>query len=239
MPASDSSTDLPKSANGPAKILAVEDDDDVRVTYEIWLKDAWQVETAADGSEALEKLDESVDVVILDRMMPGLSGDEVLERIRERDLGCRVVMVTAVTPDYDIVEMPFDAYFAKPIERQDLNETVEILLERTRHDDRLQEYYSLVEKQATLEAEKPYRPCTTTSATSCWSPEPRRSKPNSGRRWSNSTRRSSSHSSTTWCRALRPRDSDTSSGAAARLPAPGSDRLALTVLPSAGEIYQP
>jgi two-component system response regulator AdeR len=143
------------SDNGSPTVLAVDDDDDVRVTYEIWLNDDWEVKTAADGSEALDKLDESVDVVILDRMMPGLSGDEVLERIRDQDIDCRVVMVTAVNPDFDIVEMPFDAYFAKPIERQELNDTVETLIDRSRHDDNFQKYYSLVEKRATLEAEKP------------------------------------------------------------------------------------
>ena len=143
------------SDNDSPTVLAVDDDDDVRVTYEIWLNDDWEVKTAADGSEALDKLDESVDVVILDRMMPGLSGDEVLERIRDQDIDCRVVMVTAVNPDFDIVEMPFDAYFAKPIERQELNDTVETLIDRSRHDDNFQKYYSLVEKRATLEAEKP------------------------------------------------------------------------------------
>lgn len=142
-------------STGPPTVLAVEDDDDVRLTYEIWLDDDWEVKTAESGSEALEKLDDEMDVVILDRMMPGLSGDEVLQRIRARDIDCRVVMVTAVNPDFDIVEMPFDAYFTKPIDRAELNDTVETLVTRSRHDSRLQEYYSLVEKRATLEAEKP------------------------------------------------------------------------------------
>lgn len=155
MPPSDSGDERSGATGAESPtVLAVDDDDDVRVTYELWLDDAWDIETAADGSTALEELDDSVDVVILDRMMPGLSGHEVLEEIRDRDADCRVVMVTAVNPDFDIVEMPFDAYVSKPIERQELNDTVETLLDRRRHDDKLQEYYSLVEKRATLEAEK-------------------------------------------------------------------------------------
>lgn len=142
------------SDHGPPTVLAVDDDDDVRLTYELWLDDVWDVETAKNGSEALETLDESTDVVILDRMMPGLSGDEVLARIRDREVDSRVVMATAVSPDFDILELPFDAYVTKPIDRQELNETVETLIDRTRHDERLQDYYSLVEKRATLEAEK-------------------------------------------------------------------------------------
>ncbi|WP_225334582.1 response regulator transcription factor [Halomicrobium urmianum] len=135
-------------------VLIVEDEPDVAETYRLWLRDDYEVRMAHDGDEGLELLDESVDVVLLDRMMPGLSGDEVLERIRERDLECRVAMVTAVEPDFDILEMGFDAYLSKPIRSQQLHDTVENLLDRSEYDALLQEYYSLVEKRATLEATK-------------------------------------------------------------------------------------
>ncbi len=142
------------SESDPPVVLIVEDEPDVAETYRLWLEADYEVRMAQDGDEGLELLDESVDVVLLDRMMPGLSGDEVLERIRERDLGCRVSMVTAVEPDFDILEMGFDAYLSKPIRSEELHETVENLLERSAYDDLLQRYYSLVEKRATLEATK-------------------------------------------------------------------------------------
>ncbi|PSP68683.1 DNA-binding protein [Halobacteriales archaeon QH_8_67_27] len=135
-------------------VLIVEDEPDVAETYNLWLADEYEVRMAQSGDEGLAELDETVDVVLLDRMMPGLSGDEVLERIRERGLDCRVAMVTAVEPDFDILEMGFDAYLCKPIRSEQLHETVENLLKRSQYHDLLQEYYSLVEKQATLEATK-------------------------------------------------------------------------------------
>ena len=135
-------------------VLIVEDEPDVADTYRLWLQDDYDVRLAKDGDEGLALLDEGVDVVLLDRMMPGLSGDEVLERIREEELGCRVAMVTAVEPDFDILEMGFDAYISKPTGSDQLRETVENLLERSEYDTLLQGYYSLVEKQATLEATK-------------------------------------------------------------------------------------
>ena len=135
-------------------VLIVEDEPDVAETYRLWLDGEYVVRMAHSGDEGLEKLDESVDVVLLDRMMPGLSGDEVLGRIRDRKLNCRVAMVTAVEPDFDILEMGFDAYLCKPIKSGQLLGTVETLLDRSEYDDLLQEYYSLVEKQATLEAAK-------------------------------------------------------------------------------------
>ncbi|MFB6183784.1 MAG: HalX domain-containing protein [Haloarculaceae archaeon] len=135
-------------------VLIVEDEPDVAETYNLWLADDYDVRMAQNGDEGLDALDESIDVVLLDRMMPGLSGDEVLERIRERGYDTRVAMVTAVEPDFDILEMGFDAYLCKPIRSEKLHETVENLLERSEYDELLTEYYSLVEKQATLEATK-------------------------------------------------------------------------------------
>ena len=137
-----------------AVVLIVEDEPDVAETYRLWLEDDYEVRVGADGDEGLERLDEAVDVVLLDRRMPGLSGDQVLERIRDGDLDCRVAMVTAVEPDFDILEMGFDAYLTKPVKSEQLAETVENLIERSEYDSLLQEYYGLVEKQATLEATK-------------------------------------------------------------------------------------
>jgi DNA-binding response OmpR family regulator len=135
-------------------VLIVEDEPDVAETYKLWLEGDYEVRLAADGTEGWEKLDEDVDVVLLDRMMPGLSGDEVLDNIREEGLSCRVAMVTAVEPDFDILDMGFDSYLSKPIRSDELHETVEKLLERSSYDRLLQQYYALVEKQATLETAK-------------------------------------------------------------------------------------
>ncbi|GAB7093579.1 response regulator [Halolamina litorea] len=137
----------------PPVVLAVDDDDDVRTTYELWLNRDWEVRTASGGEEALEELDPAVDVVLLDRMMPGLSGRDVLAAIGDREADPQVVMMTAVDPGLDIVEMPFDSYVTKPVDRDELNDTVDTMLERREYDDRLQAYYALVEKRATLEAE--------------------------------------------------------------------------------------
>ena len=135
-------------------VLIVEDERDVAETYELWLKGSYEVRMAESGDEGLKGLDDSIDVVLLDRRMPGLSGDELLERIREQGLDCRVAMVTAVDPDFDILEMGFDTYLSKPVRKEQLSETVKALLTRSEYDSLLQEYYALVEKRATLEATK-------------------------------------------------------------------------------------
>jgi DNA-binding response OmpR family regulator len=137
-----------------ATVLVVDDETDIADLYSTWLGMDHEVRTAYGGKEALDKVDEDVDIVFLDRQMPEYSGDEVLEEIRERDLDARVVMVTAVDPDFDIVDMPFDDYLTKPVMREDLDQAVQTMLERDDYDDTLQEYFALTSKKATLEAEK-------------------------------------------------------------------------------------
>lgn len=135
-------------------VLTVDDEERVTQAFELWLDDDYEVRTATDGETALEKLDDDVDVVLLDRQMPGLDGDEVLTRIREQGYNCRVAMITGVDPDFDIVEMPFDDYVQKPVGREELRDVVERLLSVTEYQSQLQEYFATAKKQATLEAEK-------------------------------------------------------------------------------------
>lgn len=135
-------------------VLVVEDESDLADLYAAWLQDSYRVRTAYGGHEALEQLDDAVDIILLDRRMPGLSGDEVLDAVHERGIDCQVAMVTAVEPDFDILSMGFDDYLVKPVSRDALLETVESLELRGEYDTGVQEMFSLASKKALLESEK-------------------------------------------------------------------------------------
>ena len=138
-----------------ATVLVVDDERDVADAYAAQLEDRYDVITAYSGEEALEALDPTVDAVLLDRRMPEISGDEVLETIRDRNLETRVAMVTAVDPDFDIIEMPFDDYVVKPVVRDDLHETIDRMLRCAEYEKHVREYYALTAKYAALKASKP------------------------------------------------------------------------------------
>jgi len=140
-------------ADGDPVVLAVDDEERVTEAYSLWLPDEYTVLTAVDGEEALAMMDSSVDVVLLDREMPNMRGDEALKRMRAEGYDCRVAMVTGVEPDVDIIEMGFDTYLTKPVTGEDLREVVEDLLSRATFDSRSQRFFALVEKQSTLETE--------------------------------------------------------------------------------------
>jgi DNA-binding response OmpR family regulator len=136
-----------------AHVLIVEDRPEIARLYESWLSDDYEVTVSYDGDEAVTAFDDTVDVVVLDRRLPGRPGDEVLAAIREGS-DCNVAMATAVEPDFDILEMGFDEYVVKPLTRGELIGTVERLLARDAYADSLQEYFSLVSKRSVLEEHK-------------------------------------------------------------------------------------
>jgi DNA-binding response OmpR family regulator len=135
-----------------AGVLVVEDEQDVAEAYATMLRDAYDVTVVNSGEAAIEQLDSGIDVVLLDRRLPDIPGDEVLDRMDREQLGCRVVMVTAVDPDLDIVEMEFDEYLVKPVSNESITAAVEQMLERNSYDAELQEMVAVATKLATLEA---------------------------------------------------------------------------------------
>lgn len=143
------------NTTGDAGVLVVDDESEVTDLYERWL-DEYDPHVVHDGDEAmatLDRLGDRIDVVLLDRKMPGRNGGAVLEAIREREYDCRVAMITAAKPDYDVVDVTFDDYLTKPVDGETLRETVESLYRRTQYAELLTRYYSLVARHASLRDE--------------------------------------------------------------------------------------
>jgi len=139
-----------------ATVLVVDDEERAADTYANVLSAEYDARTAYGGEAALERLSEAdVDAVLLDRRMPGMSGDEVLTEIQRRGADCRVAMVTAVNPDFDIVELGIDDYIVKPVGKEALRGTVGRLLALDTYDERQRELSSLKIKRNVLEIEKP------------------------------------------------------------------------------------
>jgi DNA-binding response OmpR family regulator len=117
-----------------AKILVADDDADLLDVVSYVLKrHRFQVVTATDGAQALAVFEqEDPDLVILDVNMPGLSGFEVCQRIRER-AATPIIMLTVRNDDADVVgalRMGADDYVTKPFSTSQLVARVEAVLRR-------------------------------------------------------------------------------------------------------------
>lgn len=113
-------------------ILLVDDDAALlEVTSIVLMSEGYRVVTAKDGPEALKVLGyERLDLVVLDIMMPHMSGFEVLKKMRERS-DVPVVMLTAKSQSVDKVvglELGADDYITKPFSPvQLLDKVIEVL----------------------------------------------------------------------------------------------------------------
>ncbi len=108
-----------------AKILIVDDEEDIRLVGELALRRlaGWEVMLAANGTEALDRAArEQPDVILLDVMMPGMDGPGVLTRLREEPATARipVIFLTARVQQAEldryqtlgargVIRKPFDA----------------------------------------------------------------------------------------------------------------------------------
>jgi len=116
------------------RILVAEDEEIMRITVIDHLRDqGWLIDEAATGSEALEKLGSSrYDLVLSDIRMPGLDGEQLLERIKSQAPRTEVVMMTAYgSSDNAVACLKKGAadYILKPFDLDDLSLRISRLLE--------------------------------------------------------------------------------------------------------------
>ncbi len=117
------------------KILVVDDDANICELLRLYLtKEGYQVTTAGDGEEGLEKFNQiKPDMVLLDVMMPRMDGLEVCRRIRKAG-NTPVMMLTAKGETFDKVlglELGADDYVVKPFDAKEVVARVKAVLRRT------------------------------------------------------------------------------------------------------------
>lgn len=116
------------------RILLVEDEASYRETLAYSLqRDGYEVVCVADGPAALAAFDKTIDLVLLDLMLPGLPGTQVCSEIRRRSQ-VPVIMVTAKDAEIDKVvglEIGADDYVTKPYSYRELVARIHAILRRT------------------------------------------------------------------------------------------------------------
>jgi len=116
------------------RILVVEDEKSFSEPLAFLLgKEGYEVEVAADGNEAIAKFDKGgADLILLDLMLPGMSGTEVCKQIRTHS-SVPIIMLTAKDDEVDKVvglELGADDYVTKPYSSRELLARVRAVLRR-------------------------------------------------------------------------------------------------------------
>lgn len=130
------------AASRRARILVVEDEPRLGELVRLYLeRDGHAVTVVGDGRRAIEELDAAdgaIDLVVLDLMLPGLTGETVLAEIRERG-EIPVLITSAKRSDAERIgglRLGADDYLAKPYNPHELTARVAAILRRTRPTDR-------------------------------------------------------------------------------------------------------
>ncbi len=110
---------MPPCDTGVVRILLVEDERPLAEVVRRGLtRDGFDVDVLHDGQEALWRASEQAyDVLVLDIMLPGLDGYQLVERLRERQVTTPVLMLTALDDEYDqaqAFDLGADDYLTKP-----------------------------------------------------------------------------------------------------------------------------
>ena len=109
-------------------MLVIDDDSGIRDSLAACLEaEGYRVSTAANGARGLEQVQAArPDVVIVDLIMPVMSGDEFIARLRRDPVtaGLRVVLMTGASPLPGLPLPPADAQLPKPFELDELLEVV-------------------------------------------------------------------------------------------------------------------
>jgi len=117
-----------------AKILIVEDNMEIhQMEVDLLTKSGYETVSAFSGTEALLRCEiEDFDLIILDLMLPGLAGDEVLKKIREekRTMILCVTAVDSIESKVRLMKLGADDYLVKPFHYDEFLVRVEVLLRR-------------------------------------------------------------------------------------------------------------
>lgn len=123
------------------RVLVVEDEESFSDALSFMLRrEGYEVEIAIDGMQAIEEFDRhGADLVLLDLMLPGISGTEVCRSLRQRS-AVPIIMVTAKDGEVDKVvglELGADDYVTKPFSSRELVARIRAVLRRRGEPDEL------------------------------------------------------------------------------------------------------
>ncbi len=127
----------PDSASDRGKILVIDDEEAIREGLEmLLLTEGYSVELAVNGTEGVHKLENrAYDLVLLDLMMPDISGMEVLSEVRKRDRDTPIFMITAygsVEAAVRALKLGANDYFSKPWDNEKLIIEIDRMIARRR-----------------------------------------------------------------------------------------------------------
>ena len=143
-----------KNIDLPSILLVEDDEKDAKLIQSYLLGEPYQIKLVKDGEETLSCVEqETIDLIMLDILLPGINGFEVCRRLKENDQ-TRNIQVVAITSLRDLeskikgLELGADDYLVKPINRHELGVRVKALIKKKAYLDSLNANYEFAVQSA-------------------------------------------------------------------------------------------
>ena len=136
-----------KRVNLPTILLVEDDEKDIRLIRNYLQGEAYRLEVAKTGEEAMSfVLRQKIDLILLDIMLPGMDGFEVVSRLKDSE-AAKNIQIVAITSLQDMqskikgIELGADDYLIKPINKHELKARVSALVKKKAYLDTLHDSY--------------------------------------------------------------------------------------------------
>ncbi|MFC7230121.1 winged helix-turn-helix transcriptional regulator (plasmid) [Salinirubellus salinus] len=114
-------------SRGLPRVLVVDDDPRQVELLSSWLGTEYEVVTATDGDSARKALDDSIDVAIIDRHLPDMTGDQIVENARRVGICPPTAFLSSADVSVAATELPVDMLLSKPAKHDELLDAVNLL----------------------------------------------------------------------------------------------------------------
>jgi CheY-like chemotaxis protein len=104
-------------------VLFVDDEPELLDVYEVFCGPEYTTVTAAGSEEALAAFGPEVDLLFIDRRMPGMSGEAVVQTLRDEGYQTPVVFMSAVDPDAE-PSVDYERYLTKPVDKAQIQAVI-------------------------------------------------------------------------------------------------------------------
>lgn len=126
-------------------VLIVEDEESLAKLFAKQIGDEYDTTVVTHAGNAIANISVETDYVLLDRKLPGMSGDKVLEYIVSQPYDISVIIISAIDPDQNVIHQPYDEYITKTVDDGEIKEAMERVEKKNRFVELLGEYVKKAE----------------------------------------------------------------------------------------------
>lgn len=134
-------------------VVIIEDEESLAELFSKRLDDEYNATIATHAGNGIAEIDAETDYVLLDRKLPGMSGDRVLEYIVDQPYDINVIIISAIDPDQNVIHQPYDEYITKTVDEGEIQDAIDRVEVKNRFVELLSQYVKKAETWEVVRSE--------------------------------------------------------------------------------------